>query len=45
MDRRRVRFAAALALFVAWVTALGYLAATSSEQPQAKMTAGGDTQR
>lgn len=34
MDRRRTRFAVALALFAAWVAALGYLAATSAEKPQ-----------
>lgn len=42
MDRRRARFFVALAVFSAWVAALGYLAATSSERPQPRMTAGGD---
>jgi len=45
MDRRRTLFYAALGLFVAWVAGLGYLAATSSEKPQAKMTTGGDVER
>lgn len=42
MDRRRTRFLVALAAFAAWVAALGYLAATSSQPPQPRMTTGGD---
>lgn len=42
MDRRRTWFCVALTLFVAWIAALGYMAATSSEKPQAKMSTGGD---
>lgn len=33
MDARRKRFALALAVFAAWVAALGYMAATSAEKP------------
>ncbi len=42
MDRRRTRFLVALAAFAVWVAALGYLAATSSQPPQPRMTTGGD---
>ncbi len=42
MDRPRTRFLVALAAFALWVAALGYLAATSSERPQPKMSTGGD---
>ncbi len=45
MDRRRTRFLVALAAFAAWVAALGYLAATSSQPPQPRMTTGGDVAR
>ena len=45
MDRSRKVFFAALGLFTAWVAVLGYLVATSSEKPQAKMTTGGDLKR
>jgi hypothetical protein len=45
IDRRRTRFLIALAAFAAWVAALGYRAATSSQPPQPRMTAGGDVSR
>jgi hypothetical protein len=45
MDRRRTWFLLALAAFVVWVAALGYLAATSSQPPQPRMTTGGDVAR
>jgi hypothetical protein len=33
MDRRRLRFVAALVLFAVWVAALGILAASSARRP------------
>ena len=39
MDRVRVRFFAALALFAAWVIGLGVMAYTSSEPPKPTLAA------
>ncbi len=41
-DRRKQAFYALLALFGLWVGFLGYLAASSSEKPQAGVAAGGE---
>ncbi len=42
MDHKRIRFYLVLAVFIAWVGVLGYLAVKTSERPQAKMSTGGD---
>ncbi len=39
MDRRRLRFYLALALFVGWVCALGAMARFSGDRPQARPSA------